>query len=114
MSLSQSETSQYGRVFHTVLGGIDPGDPRFRFQVVGVVEISKDFLIRGEILSSPGAAGPRRCPEGKLSARWLYEPQRISNQEVGLGFPQRAGGVDPGHLRLRRRVVGVVEISKDF
>ena len=30
-----------------------------------------------------------------LAARWLHEPQPISNQPVGLGFPHRAGRYRP-------------------
>ena len=33
------------------------------------------------------------------SARWLHEPQPIINQPVELGFPNRAGRIDPGDLR---------------
>ena len=29
--------------FHTVLGGIDPGDHRFRPRFAGVVDVWKDF-----------------------------------------------------------------------
>ena len=43
MSLSQSATSQLGWGFHTLRGGIDPGDLRFRPRVVGVVEIWNGF-----------------------------------------------------------------------
>ena len=42
---------QRGRGFHTVRGGIDPGDLSYRLRVVGVVEICKD--------SHPGM---RPCP----------------------------------------------------
>ena len=42
MSLSQSATSLLGWRFHTLRGGIDPGDLRFRPRVVGVVEIFRD------------------------------------------------------------------------
>ena len=31
-----------------------------------------------------------------LAARWLHEPQPISNQPVGLGFPHPAGRCRPG------------------
>ena len=55
--------------FHTLLGGIDPGDLRFRPRVVGVIEIWKYFESGDEKLSSPGVAGPRRCPERQLSLR---------------------------------------------
>ena len=45
-----------------------------------------------------------------LTARWFHEPQPISNQPVGLGFPHRAGGLDPGDLRFRLWAVGVVGV----
>ena len=41
MSLSQLATSQLSWSFHTLQGGIDPGDLRFCPQVV--VEILNDF-----------------------------------------------------------------------
>ena len=43
MSPSQSATSQWGWGTHTVKGGIDPGDLRFRHRVVGVAEMGKDL-----------------------------------------------------------------------
>ena len=72
MSPSQLATSQLGWGFHTLQGGIDPEDLRFRPRVVGVVEIWKDFSPGDVKLSSPGAAGPRRCPVGQLSPRAGY------------------------------------------
>ena len=69
MSSSQSATSQWGWGLHIVPGGIDPGDLRFRPWVVGVVDALNDFLSGDGGLSFPGAAGPRRCPEGQLSPR---------------------------------------------
>ena len=44
MSPSQAATSQCGWGFHTVRGGIDPGDPRFRPQVVGARPICRSYL----------------------------------------------------------------------
>ena len=41
-SPSQSATNQWGWVFHTVRGSIDPGDHRFRSRLVGVVDVWKD------------------------------------------------------------------------
>ena len=41
--LSQSATCQWGWGFYILRGGIDPGKPRFRPRVVGVVEIWKYF-----------------------------------------------------------------------
>ena len=40
---SQSAIGQWGWVFHTVRGGFDPGDHRFRPHVVGDVDVWKDF-----------------------------------------------------------------------
>ena len=39
----QSAITQWGRGFHTLLGGNDLGDLSLRFWVVGVVEIWKGF-----------------------------------------------------------------------
>ena len=49
-----------------------------------------------------------------LAARWLREPQPISNHPLGLEFPHVRGDIDPGDLPLRPRLVGVVEIWKVF
>ena len=43
MSRSQSATRQCGLGFHTVRDGIDPGDSRFRRQVVSGLETWKVF-----------------------------------------------------------------------
>ena len=52
--------------------------------------------------------------EATFAARWFHKPQPISNQPVGLGFFHTLrGGIDPGDLRFRPRVVGVVEIFRD-
>ena len=63
----------------------------------------------------PGCGGTSALARGvTLAARWLHGPQPISNHPVGLGFPHAAVGIDPGDHRLRPRVVGVVEMWKDF
>ena len=92
--------------FHTARGGIGPGDLCSCPRVVGVVEIWRDFSSGDKTLSFPGAAGRRRRPgcggtptstKGvTLAARWLHEPQPISNQPVGLGFPHPARRYRPG------------------
>ena len=69
MSPSQLAITQLGWGFYTLRGGIYPGDLRFRPQVVGVVEVWREFSSGVKPLSSLGAAGPRRCPEGQLSPR---------------------------------------------
>ena len=43
MSLSQLATGQLAWSFHTMRGGIDPGDLRFRPLVDGVVHVWKEF-----------------------------------------------------------------------
>ena len=62
-------------VFHTMRGGIDPGDHRFRPRFDGVVHVWKDFASGGGTLSFVGAAEHRG-------------PQPISDQPVRLGFPR--------------------------
>ena len=87
MSLSQSATGQLGWGFHTFRGDIDPEDLCFRPRVVGVVDIWKDFKSGDETLSSPGAAGPRRCPEGQLSPRaGSMSPSQSAITQLGWGF----------------------------
>ena len=84
MSPSQSAITQLGWGFHTLRGGIDPRNLRFRPRVVGVVEIWKDFQPGDGNLSSPGCAGS------------MYDLQLITDRPVGLGFPHRAGRFRPG------------------
>ena len=53
--------------------------------------------------------------EAAVAARWLQEPQEpICNQPVGLRFHIAREGTDPGDLRFRPQVVGVVHIWIDF
>ena len=71
--------------------------------------------MRGWDIVLPGCGGTSMLSRGAtLAARWLHEPQPISNQRVGLGFPYRAGGIAPRELRFRPRVVGVVDMWKDL
>ena len=76
------------------------------------------FLIRGwdpMTLSSPDAAGPRRCPEGQLSPRVGYmSPSQSANGRWGWGFHTVRVGIDLGNHRFRPRVVRVVGIWKGF
>ena len=107
--------SQLGWGFHTLRGGIDPGDLRFRPRVVEVVEMWKDFQYEDETLSYPGVAGPRRCPERQLSPRaGSRSPSQSATGQVGWGFHTLRGGIDPGDLRFRPRGIGVVDIWKDL
>ena len=58
--------SQWSWGFHTVRGGIDPGDRRFRPRVVGVVDVWKIFYAGmgpyppGVVLAHPGSMGSRQ------------------------------------------------------
>ena len=87
---------QVGLGFPHRAGRYHPRDLRFRPQVVGVVEICKDFQSGDETQSFPSAATSALARGATLAARWLYEPQPISNQPVGLGLPHRAGRYRPG------------------
>ena len=97
MSLSQLATNQLGWRFHTLRSGINPGGLRFRPRVVGVVEIWKDFYSGDEKLSSPGVAGPGRCPERQLSPRaGSLRLSQSATGQLGWGFHNLRGGIDPG------------------
>ena len=73
------------------------------------------FLIRGWEIILPGCGGTSALARGAtLAARWLHEPQPISNQPVGLVFPQTAGRYRPGGSLFHPRVDRVVEKWKDF
>ena len=115
MSPRQAAITQLGSAFHTLRGDIDPGDLSFRPRVVGVVEIKKDFCPGDGSLFSPGAAGPRLRPEGQLSPRaGSMSPSLSEISQWGWGFNTLRGGIDPGDLRFRLRVVRVVDIWKRF
>ena len=62
-------------------------------------------------LSSPGAAGPRRWPEGQLSPRaGSVSLDQLAASQLGCGLHTLRGGIDPGDMRFRPRVVGVIDI----
>ena len=102
--------------FHTVWGGIDPWYHRLDSRVGGVVHVRKYFKSGGETISSPGGAGPRRWSEGQLSPRAgsTTLSQSATSQWPGLDFHTMRGGIDPEDHRFRPRVVGVVDIWKNF
>ena len=74
------------------------------------------FLIRGWGLTPPpGAAGPRRWSEGQLSPRsGSTNLSQSAASQWGWGFHTVRGGIDPGDHRFRPRIVGVIEVWKDF
>ena len=63
----------------------------------------------------PGCGGTSALARGEtLAACWLHESQPISNQRWDWGFHTSRGGINPGDLYFGPRVVGVVEVWKDF
>ena len=63
-----------------------------------------EILTRGWGIILPWCGGTSTSSQkATLAARWLREPQPLSNQLVGLGFPFLRGGIDPGDLRFRPR-----------
>ena len=102
MSPSQSATSQLGWCFHTVRSSIDPRDPHLRPQVVGIsCRDMEGFLTRGWELILSECGGTSALSRGaSLAARWIHEPQPISNQPLGWGFPHLAGRYRPKRSSL--------------
>ena len=73
------------------------------------------FLIRGWEIILAGCGETSTLARGAtLAARWLRGPQPISNQLVGWGFYTARGGIDAGDLCFCPRVVGIVEVWRDF
>ena len=109
---SLSAIGRRGWRVHTLRGGFDG----FRPPVNGVVDAWKDLSSGDGNLSSPGAAGPLRWPEGQLSPRTgsMSSPSQSAITQWGWRFQTLRGGIDPGDLRFRPQVVGVVDTWKDF
>ena len=73
------------------------------------------YLNRGWEIILPGCGGTSALAQGAtLAARRLHGPQPISNHPVGFVFHTLRSGIDPGDIRFRPGVVGVVEKWKDF
>ena len=95
----QSAITQWGWSLHTLRGGIDPRDLRFRARFVGAIEIWKDFRSGEGNLSFLGAAGPRRWAEGQLSLRTGYMSlSQSATSQWGWGFHTAVGNIDPEDL----------------
>jgi len=93
VSANQSSASGVGG-FHTVRGGIDPGDHCFCPRFVGTVEAWKDLPAEDGALSFAGAAEPWRSPEGQLSPRAPHIPigrdrATAAPRPMGLGLEKR-------------------------
>ena len=55
------------------------------------------FVTRGCEIILPGCGGTLALARGAtLAARWIHEPQPISNHPMGLGFTHPAGRCRPG------------------
>ena len=73
------------------------------------------FLIRGWDPILPGVTGLRGWPEGQLSPHAdSMSPSQSAICQWGWGFHILRSGIDPEDLRFRPRVVGVVDVWKDF
>ena len=81
---------------HTLWGGIDAGDLPLSLGCWSCRGM-EGFLTRGWEFILSGCGGTAALARGAtLAARWLHEPQSISNHPVGLGFPHPAGRYRPG------------------
>ena len=76
----------------------------------------EEILTRGWGIILPWCGGTSTLSQKAiLAARWLREPQPLSNQLVGLGFPHPAGRYRTGGSAFSSPgVIGVVDIWKDF
>ena len=75
----------------------------------------EDFLAWRWELILPDAAGPRRWHEGQLSPLvGSMSPSQSAITQLDWHFHTLRGGVDSGDPRFRPRVVGLVNIWKDF
>ena len=78
-------------------GGYRPGESAFSSPVCWSCRYMEGFLTRGWEIILPRSGRTSTLAKGeRLAARWLHEPQPISNQPVGFEFPHRAGRYRPG------------------
>ena len=95
MSLSQSATSQLGRV-STSCGAVSTREICIFVQGYWTCRDTERCLIRRWELILSGCGWTSALARGAtLAARWLHEPQSISNQSVGLRFPHPEGRYRP-------------------
>ena len=83
--------------FNTVWAGVVRGDNRFRRRLIGVVDARKAICFDHGIVYSPGAGG-------------FTSPSQSAISQLGWGFHNVRGGIDPGDHRFRPRFVGVVKV----
>ena len=106
-----------GLDFHTLRGGTDPGDLRFRPRVVGVVDVSEGFWPRDGSLSSRVRRDLGVGPRGNFRpamAPCHMSPSQSAITQWGWVFHTLRGGIDPWDLRLPPRGFGVVDVSEGF
>ena len=93
----------------------NPGDLRFRPRVVGVVDVLKNLLSLDGNLHSPGEAGSQFYRDDQLSTTvGSMSPSQLATSQLGWGYHTARSGIDPGDLQFHPRVVGVVDIWKEF
>ena len=103
MSPSQSATSQRDWGLHTMRGGIDPGDLRFRPRVVGVAKVYGRVSIQG-MRTYPCRSALALCTITSQSA--IGQWNRC--------FHTVRGDFDPVDHRFPPQVVGFYKGRKDF
>ena len=75
----------------------------------------KGFLTRRWELILPGCGGTAALARGAiLAARLLQIPSQLAIGQWDWGLNTLRGSIDPGYFSLRLRVVGGVEIWKNF
>ena len=89
-----------GLGFPRCVAAIDPGDHRFRLQLVGFVDAWKDFGPGDGKQPSTGASEPRVPP--------------FMDRPVDSGFPRRVGRYQPGGPFFFLGHVEVLHVWKHF
>ena len=114
MSPGQSAIAQRDWGLHIFRGCFDLGDVVFVPKIFGLY-IWANFPPGDGTLSSPCAAGPRRWTEGQHSPRvGSMSPVQSAITKWDWGLHTLRDSIDPGNVRFRPRVVGVVEIWANF
>ena len=102
MGSSQTAITQWGWAFHTLRGGIDPGDLRFRRGVVGVVDTWKDSDPEMGVYPPRSTLALCRIPSESAIGQWDW------------GFNSVRDCFGPGDLHFRLHVVGDVKVLEGF
>ena len=90
-----------GLEFARFAGRYRPGGSAFSSLGCWKCRDMEGFLTRGWELILPGCSGTSALSRGgTLAARWLHDPQPISNQPEWLGVPHRGGQYQLGGSQL--------------